>query len=146
MHVSELYSLPLLPLGLRRVVQLMCLMGQDDIPVIHRPSSPANEWNCWVIVVINEGQGALAIVILITASSTREGHFTVLLHLDIIHSMIVRGVGAHTAPTDWRRATAQWPVEALRRRGAGRSLRPHHRAAMVLIERGQHEAGGEVEK
>lgn len=36
------YSLPLLPPGLWGVVQLVCLVGQDDVPVVHQPSSPAD--------------------------------------------------------------------------------------------------------
>lgn len=97
---SKLYSLPLLPLGLWCVVQLVCLMGQDDIPVIHQSPPPTNQWNCGVIVAGNQGQRVLARETPIAVTSTTEGNFTVMLHLNVIHSMIVCGVGAYAAPAD----------------------------------------------
>lgn len=140
---SELYSLPLLPPGLRCVVQLVRLVRQDDIAVVHYSSPPADQWDGGVIGVGTQGHGAPAWANpKAAATSTDEGHLLVLVHPHVIHGVIVGGIGAHAAPTDWGRGAAQRPVEALRGGRAGRHLGPHHRAAMFLIEGGQHGAGG----
>lgn len=73
----------------------------------------------------------------VTASAPAEEG----LHPDVVHGMIVGGVGTHAAPADRRWAAARRPVRTLRRGGAGRGLRPCHRAAVFLIMRGQHGAG-----
>lgn len=109
-----MYSLPLFPPGLWCVVQFVRLVCQDDIPVVHQSSPPADQWDSGVGFAGNQGHGAPAGVNPITTTSTDEGHFLVLLHTDIINSMIVGGVWTHTAPADWGRAAAQRPVEALR--------------------------------
>lgn len=98
---SELYSLPLFPSGLWCVVQLVCLVGQDDIAVVHQSSPPADQRDCGVSVTGNQGHGTPT-----RANPTDEGHFSVLLHPDVIDSVIVGWVGAHAASTDWGRVAA----------------------------------------
>lgn len=121
-------------------------MCQDDIAVVHQSSPPADRRDRGVGSAGNKGHGAPAGVNPIAAASTDEGHFSVLLHPDVIHGMIVGGVGTHAAPADWGRVAAQRPVEALRRGGAGRRLGPRHRAAVVLTKGGQHGAAGRGER
>lgn len=107
-------SLPLFPLGLWCVVQFVCLVCQDDITVVHQPSPSADQWDSGVSVAGDQGHGAPAGVNPIATTATDEGHFSVLLHADVINGVIVGGVWTHTAPADWGRVAAQWPVEALR--------------------------------
>lgn len=121
-------------------MHLVCLVGQDDVPVVHQSSPAADQRDCGVIG--DQRHGAPAGANPVAPTSTDKGHVPVLVHPDVIDSVIVGGVGAHAAPTDWGRVAAQRPVEALRRGGARRSLGPHRRAAMVLVEGGQHGAGG----
>lgn len=79
----------------------MCLVGQDDIAMVHKSSPPANQRDCGVSVAGNQGHGTPA-----GANPTDEGHFSVLLHPDVIDSVIVGGVGTHAAPTDGGRVAA----------------------------------------
>lgn len=85
---------------------LVCLVGQDDITVVHQSSPSSDRWNCGVSVAGNQGHGAPAGANPIATTSTDKGHFSVLLHPDVIDSVIVGGVGAHAAPADWGRVAA----------------------------------------
>lgn len=71
--------------------------------MVHQSSPPADERDCGVIAVGNQGQRAPARANPIATTSTSKGHFSVLLHPDVINSVIVGGVGAHAAPADWGR-------------------------------------------
>lgn len=82
--------------------------------MVHQSSPPADQWDSGVSVAGNQGHGAPGGVNPIATISTDEGHFSVLLHTDVIYSMIVGGAWTHTAPADWGRVAAQRPVEALR--------------------------------
>lgn len=109
-------------------MQLVCLVSQDDVPVVHQPSSPADRGHRGVIG--NQGQGPAA-----KANANGKGSIRVLVHLDVVDSVVVGGVWAHAAPTD-----GGWgaPADAL---GGGRSVGTHHRATMVLVEGGPHGSG-----
>lgn len=133
----ELYSLPLLPPRLWCVVQLVCLVRQDDITVVHHsPPTPDQRGGGVIVTGGSQGHGTPSRAIV----ATHDGHLSELVHPHVIHSVVVGGVGAHAAPTDWRRGAAQHTVEALSRGRAGRRLGPRLRAAVVVIEGGQHGA------
>lgn len=84
-------------------MQLVCLVGQYDIAMVHQSSPPADRWDCGVGAAGNQGHGAPAGA---NSNSTDKGHFSVLLHPDIIDSVIVGGIGAHAAPADRGRVAA----------------------------------------
>lgn len=129
------YSLPLFPPGLWCVVQLVCLVSQDDISVVHQSSSPADRGGSRVIS--NQRQVPPAKASTIATSSNRKGHICVLVHLHVIDSVIVGGVWAHAAPTDGGWVAAGRPADALRGGGVG----THHRTTQLLVEGGQHGSG-----
>lgn len=87
-------------------MQLVCLVGQDDITVVHQSPPPPDQRDFGVVVAGNQGHGAPAGADPVATTSTDEGHFSVLLHPDVIHSMIVGGIGPHAAPADWGRGAA----------------------------------------
>lgn len=117
-------------------MQLVCLVSQDDIPVVHQSSSPA-DWG-YSRVISNQRQGPPAKASTIAASSSRKGHISVLVNLDIIDSVIVGRVWAHAAPTDGGWVAVWWPADALR---GGGGVGTHHRATELLVEGGQHGSG-----
>lgn len=106
MSNSEEYSLPLLPPGLWCVVQLVRLVGLDDIAVVDQPSPPADQWDGGVAAAAHQRHGASAGSNPVASSSTDEGHFPVLLHPHIVDGVVVGGVGPHAAPADGRRVAA----------------------------------------
>lgn len=118
-------------------MQLVCLVSQDNIPVVHQSSSPADWGDSRVIS--NQRQGLPAKAHTIAASSNRKGHISVLVNLDVIDSVIVGRVWAHAAPTDGGWVAAWRPADALRGGGGGEGT--HHRATELLVEGGQHGSG-----
>lgn len=116
-------------------MQLVCLVSQDDIPVVHQSSSPADRGDSRVIS--NQRQGLPAKARTIDASPNRKGHISVLVDLDVIDSVIVGWVWAHAAPTDGGWVAAWRPADALRGGGVG----THHRATKLLVAGGQHGSG-----
>ncbi len=87
-------------------MQLVCLVGQDDITVVHQSSPPADQRDRGVIAAGDQGHGAPARVNPVATASTDKGHFFVLLHPHVIDGVIIGGVGAHAAPADWGRVAA----------------------------------------
>lgn len=130
------YSLPLFPPGLWGVMQLVCLVGQDDVPVVHQPSSPADRGDSRVIS--NQRQGPPAKASAVATSCARKGHVRVLVDLDVTDGVVVGRVWAHAAPADGGWVAAWRPADAL---GGGGSMGTHHRATMFLVEGGQHGSG-----
>lgn len=114
-------------------MQLVCLVSQDDVPVVHQPSSPADRGDSRVIS--NQRQGPPAKANAVASPSSRKGHICVLVDLDVIDGVIVGRVWAHAAPTDGGWVAAWRPADALR---GGGSVGTHHRATMFLVEGGQH--------
>lgn len=114
-------------------MQLVCLVSQDDVPVVHQPSSPADRGHRGVTG--NQGQGPAAKTDAIATSPNGKGSIRVLVHLDVVDSVVVGGVWALAAPTD-----GGWgaPADAL---GGGGNVGTHHRATMILVEGGQHGSG-----
>lgn len=105
--------------------------------MVHQSSSPADWGDSRVIS--NQRQGLSAKARTIATSSNRKGHISVLVDLDVIDSVIVGRVWAHTAPTDGGWVAAWWPADALR--GGGGGVGTHHQATEVLVEGGQHGSG-----
>lgn len=134
----NLYSLPLFPPGLWCVMQLVCLVSQDDVPVVHQPSSPADRGDGRVISDQRQGPPAKADAVAASASSSRKGHICEAVDLDVIDGVIVGRVGAHAAPTDGGWVAAWRPADGL---SGGGSVGTHHRATMFLVDRRQHGSG-----
>lgn len=115
-------------------MQLVCLVSQDDVPVVHQPSSPADRGDSRVISNQRQGPPAKANAVA-SSSSSRKGHICVLVDLDVIDGVIVGRVWTHAAPTDGGWVAAWRLADALR---GGGSVGTHHRATMFLVEGGQH--------
>lgn len=82
-------------------MQLVRLVGHDDIPVVHHASPPPDQRHCGVGAAGDQGQGATP-----GPDPPAERHISVLIHSHVIDGVVVGGVGAHAAPADWGRAAS----------------------------------------